>query len=106
MYHPRAAARIPEFIISGLKIAARANFKSLVSPRLHRIEGSRTEFFITSLRVPCTRVYEKCAEIPARAPSKIGGNHFNIVPVSVYLMPISRYSCSELLNFQLVLGDR
>jgi hypothetical protein len=63
---PRAAARLPEFIISGLKIAARANLKSFVPARLHRIEGSRVEFSITSLRVPVLG----CAEILARAPSK------------------------------------
>jgi hypothetical protein len=40
------------------------NFQSLVPARLHRIEGSRTEFSITSLRV---RV-RWCAEIPAGAP--------------------------------------
>jgi hypothetical protein len=54
---PRArGSTAPEFVISGLKIAARANFKSLALARLHRIDGSRAEFSITSLRVPCTWV--------------------------------------------------
>jgi hypothetical protein len=67
---PRArGSTAPEFVVSGVKIAARANYKSLVAARLQRIEDSRAEFSVTSLRVPCTRVYEKCAEIPARAPS-------------------------------------
>jgi hypothetical protein len=56
---------MPEFIISGLNIAARANFESLVPARVHRIEGSRADFSITSLRVP-VRGY---LEIPPRAPS-------------------------------------
>jgi hypothetical protein len=54
---------VPEFIISGLKIDARANFKSSDLAQLHRIEGSRAEFYIASLRVPIRR----CAEIPGRA---------------------------------------
>jgi hypothetical protein len=47
-YHARVAARSQNLShVSGLKIAARANFKSLAPARLHRIEDSRVKFSIT-----------------------------------------------------------
>jgi hypothetical protein len=51
-YHARVALRtVLEFVMSGLKIAARANVKSLdpQAARLHRFEGSSANFSITSL---------------------------------------------------------
>jgi hypothetical protein len=55
---------VPEFIISSLEVAARANFKSLDPARLRRIEGSRADFSIALLCVPV----QGCAEVPAEAP--------------------------------------
>jgi hypothetical protein len=75
-------------IISGLKSprdAARANFKSLVPARLHRIEGSRVDFSITSLRVPFTRVSRDTCPSSYHYYHKRQGLRSSISPIHQYV---------------------